>query len=153
MFLACPQMHLSLPTHPSGSIYLEQSIFPTNSSNLPSLCQACLACPCQPSPANPKLSMITGECQEPRQDWSLRDSLLAAMGGHAWPPHMLSRTAVCHQGSLPDRLSRDVCTLPHRPVKWKCPLTGSVQGQVGWGFEQPGVVEGIPAHVKVFGTR
>ena len=34
-----------------------------------------------------------------------------------------------------------------------CPLTGSVQGQVGWGFEQPGVVEGIPAHVKVFGTR
>jgi len=23
-----------------------------------------------------------------------------------------------------------------------CPLPGSVQGQVGWGFEQPGLVEG-----------
>jgi len=27
-----------------------------------------------------------------------------------------------------------------------CPLPGSVQGQVGWGFEQPGLVEGVPAH-------
>ena len=25
------------------------------------------------------------------------------------------------------------------------PLPGSVQGQVGWGFEQPGLVEGVPA--------
>ena len=28
------------------------------------------------------------------------------------------------------------------------PLPGSVQGQTGWGFEQPGLVEGIPAHGK-----
>jgi len=27
-----------------------------------------------------------------------------------------------------------------------CLLPGSVQGQVGWGFEQPGVVEGVPVH-------
>ncbi|NXP40405.1 GTF2I factor, partial [Leiothrix lutea] len=27
-----------------------------------------------------------------------------------------------------------------------CPMPGSVRGQVGWGFEQPGLVEGIPAH-------
>jgi len=27
-----------------------------------------------------------------------------------------------------------------------CPLPGSVQGQVGCGFEQPGLVEGVPAH-------
>jgi len=27
-----------------------------------------------------------------------------------------------------------------------CPLPGSVQGQVGWGFEQLGLVEGGPAH-------
>jgi len=26
-----------------------------------------------------------------------------------------------------------------------CALPGSVQGQVGWGFEQPGLVEGVPA--------
>ena len=27
-----------------------------------------------------------------------------------------------------------------------CPLPGSVQGHFGWGFEQPGLVEGVPAH-------
>ena len=27
-----------------------------------------------------------------------------------------------------------------------CPRPGSVQGQVGWGFEQPGLVEGVPGH-------
>ena len=27
-----------------------------------------------------------------------------------------------------------------------CSLPGSVQGQAGWGFEQPGLVEGVPAH-------
>ena len=26
------------------------------------------------------------------------------------------------------------------------PIPGSVQGQVGWGLEQPGIVEGVPAH-------
>jgi len=34
-------------------------------------------------------------------------------------------------------------------VAWRscgCPLPGSVQGQVGWGFEQPGLVEGVPVH-------
>jgi len=34
-----------------------------------------------------------------------------------------------------------------------CPLPGSVQGQVGWGFEQPGLVEGVPAHGRGVGTR
>jgi len=27
-----------------------------------------------------------------------------------------------------------------------CPLPGSVQGQVGQGFEQPGLEEGAPSH-------
>lgn len=27
-----------------------------------------------------------------------------------------------------------------------CPFLGSIQGLVGWGFWQPGIVEGIPAH-------
>jgi len=27
-----------------------------------------------------------------------------------------------------------------------CPLPGSVQGQAGWGFEQPGLVDGVHAH-------
>ena len=29
-----------------------------------------------------------------------------------------------------------------------CPIIGSVKGQVGWGFEQAGLVEGIPAHSR-----
>jgi len=35
----------------------------------------------------------------------------------------------------------------------ECPLPGSVQGQVGWGFEQPGLVEGVDAHGRGVGTR
>jgi len=27
-----------------------------------------------------------------------------------------------------------------------CPLLGSVEGWAGWGFEQPDLVEGVPAH-------
>ena len=34
-----------------------------------------------------------------------------------------------------------------------CPIPGSVQGQVGWGFEQPALVEGVPAHGRGVGTR
>ena len=34
-----------------------------------------------------------------------------------------------------------------------CPLPGSVQGQVGWGFDQPAVVEGVPAPGRGVGTR
>ena len=33
-----------------------------------------------------------------------------------------------------------------------CPLPGSVQGQVGRGFGQPGLVEGVPAHGRGVGT-
>lgn len=28
------------------------------------------------------------------------------------------------------------------------PIPGSVQGPPGWGFEQPGVMESVPAHGK-----
>ena len=34
-----------------------------------------------------------------------------------------------------------------------CPLPGSVHDQAGWGFEQPGLVEGVPAHGRGLGTR
>jgi len=34
-----------------------------------------------------------------------------------------------------------------------CPLPGRVEGQVGWGFEQPGLVEGDSAHDRGVGTR
>jgi len=32
-------------------------------------------------------------------------------------------------------------------------LLGNIQGQIGWGFEHPGLVEGVPAHGRGFGTR
>ncbi|KAK4815071.1 LOW QUALITY PROTEIN: hypothetical protein QYF61_015355 [Mycteria americana] len=30
----------------------------------------------------------------------------------------------------------------------RCPILGNFQGQAGWGFEQPGLVEGVPAHCR-----
>jgi len=33
-----------------------------------------------------------------------------------------------------------------------CPLPGSVQGPAGWGFDQRGLMEGVPAHGRVLGT-
>ena len=34
-----------------------------------------------------------------------------------------------------------------------CPLPGSIQGQAGWDFEQPGLVQDVTAFKRVFGTR
>ena len=34
-----------------------------------------------------------------------------------------------------------------------CPLPGSVQGQIAWGFEQLGLVEDVPARGSGVGTR
>ena len=34
-----------------------------------------------------------------------------------------------------------------------CPLPGSVQDQVGWSSEQPGLVEDVPAYGRGVGTR
>ena len=33
------------------------------------------------------------------------------------------------------------------------PIIGSVQGQVGWGFDQPDVVEDVLAHGRGVGSR
>jgi len=33
----------------------------------------------------------------------------------------------------------------------RCPIPGSVQGQAGWGSEQPDLVEGVPAHRRGLG--
>jgi len=41
--------------------------------------------------------------------------------------------------------------LPREAVA--APLPGSVQGQVGWSSEQPGVVESVLAHGRGVGTR
>ena len=30
--------------------------------------------------------------------------------------------------------------------KYDCAIPGTAQGQAGWGFEQPGLVEGVPAY-------
>jgi len=34
-----------------------------------------------------------------------------------------------------------------------CPLPGSVQGQIGWRSEQPGLADDVPAHGGGVGTR
>ena len=30
----------------------------------------------------------------------------------------------------------------------RCPIPGKIQGQVGWGSEQPDLVEDVPAHCR-----
>ena len=34
-----------------------------------------------------------------------------------------------------------------------CPVPDSVQGQAGWGFEQLGLVAGVPVHGRGVGSR
>lgn len=34
-----------------------------------------------------------------------------------------------------------------------CPIPGGVHGQVGWVFQEPGIVECVPAHSRGIGTR
>ena len=31
------------------------------------------------------------------------------------------------------------------------PIPGNIQGQVGWGYEQPGLVADVPAHCRGVG--
>ena len=50
----------------------------------------------------------------------------------------------CEGGETPEQVAQRSCG---------CPIPGSVQGQVGWGFEEPGLVEGVPAHGRGVGTR
>jgi len=49
------------------------------------------------------------------------------------------------------RVVRHWKRLPREAVD--APIPESVQGQVGWSFEQHGLVEGVPAHGRGVGTR
>jgi len=35
----------------------------------------------------------------------------------------------------------------------RCPVPGNIQGQVGWGSEQPDLVEDVHAHCRGVWTR
>jgi len=55
------------------------------------------------------------------------------------------REVLCYEhGEALERVAQRSCG---------CPLRGSVQGQVGRGFKQPGLVEDVPAHGRGVGTR
>ena len=49
----------------------------------------------------------------------------------------------CEGSEALEQVSRRSCS---------CPIPGSIQGEVGWGFEQAGLVEGVPAHGREVGT-
>jgi len=51
---------------------------------------------------------------------------------------------------FPMRVVKHWNRLPREAVA--APLPGSVQGQVGWSSEQPGLVEDVPAHGRGVGT-
>jgi len=42
----------------------------------------------------------------------------------------------CEGGEALDQVAQSSCG---------CPLAGSIQGWVGWGFEQPDLMAGVPA--------
>jgi len=58
--------------------------------------------------------------------------------------HLLVKILYCEGGEALAQDAQRSCA---------CPLPGSVQGQVGRGFEHRGLVEGVPAHGKGVGTR
>ena len=51
--------------------------------------------------------------------------------------HSNELTFQTKDGETPEQAAQGSCG---------CPIPGSVQGQAGWGSEQPGLVEGVPAH-------
>lgn len=56
-----------------------------------------------------------------------------------------------HRDSLPrigDSLPRGIVD-----AQRSCSILGSVQGQFGWGIEEPGVVEGVLSVAGGFGNR
>lgn len=48
----------------------------------------------------------------------------------------------CEGGETLEQLAQRGC---------ECPLLGNVQSQVGWNFEQPGLVERTPTHDRALG--
>ena len=85
-------------------------------------------------------------------------------GGHHSPYSCISASSLLQELKLcfcatyeQLRGERQLCLSfypTHRSYRERrCPIPGSVQGQVGWGFEQPGVVEGVPVHGRGVGTR
>lgn len=46
-----------------------------------------------------------------------------------------------------------ICDLLALPLSCGCPIPEGVQSQVGWGFEQPHLVEDISAHDWEIGTK
>lgn len=50
----------------------------------------------------------------------------------------------------------DECGETLEQVGWRncgCPIMGSIQSQVGWSFERPGLLKDVPANGRKAGTR
>jgi len=52
---------------------------------------------------------------------------------------------------LVDRRGSGSGLCPHDCSSCRCPIPGNIQGQVGWGSEQPDLVEDVPAYSKGVG--
>jgi len=65
----------------------------------------------------------------------------------------LPRSLVTGQGATVLNWKRADLDWTSCPKKLWMPLLDSIPGQAGWGFEQPSIVEGVPAHGREVGTR
>ena len=52
---------------------------------------------------------------------------------------ILEEILYCEGGEALEQVAQRGC---------ECPLPGKIQGQAGWGFEQPGLEGGVPAYSR-----
>ena len=102
------------------------------------------------------ISVYRKDCVLRGKDWSICDTAILCSNVQVYQPQRPSLRRQ-RQGLGEWRTSRYRRRSGSRPSKEpevaQVPLLGSVQGQAGWGFEQPGIVEGVPAHGRGRGTR
>ena len=102
--------------------------------------------PSAPQPAS--IPASKGRKRQPELLWVLQCLARPRGSGGASPYTPVWGAVVLISQALSTRKPKTGC-----PQELWLPLPGSVQGQVGWGFEQPGLVEGVPVHGGGVGTR
>ena len=75
------------------------------------------------------LGLHFGQKKERAHSWMMQSAVLIGCSGTL-------QQHPCNQGKL--------ANMGH----CRCPIPGGIQGQAGWGFEQPGLEGGVPAYSR-----